>query len=350
MFRVCIRDDGAGISREEQLRIFDLFYTSGAGSAGGRGLGLGLAVAKHLAARMGARLGVESVVGEWTEFSLTVPLNSVTDSGTAAEEALATPRSDLSVQPDVQKRLPNILLVEDNADFADFFVRHLAERYAIHCVADGRQGLDMLRRRNVSAVVCDVALKGMDGIALCAALRNDQTLDHLPVILVSVDASSATKVRALQAGADAYLEKPLSIDYLDSQIRTLVEMRRRLRLKFSKMPYSLFDEEEQAPAGDRFMVHVNQYVMDNISNSNLSVEDVAAAVGVSRTLFYSRIKSLTSTTPNEFLRSTRLKVAADLLRPPILPSASTPNSGCCPTNFSRNTAANSQAGYPRPGL
>jgi len=95
-----------------------------------------------------------------------------------------------------------------------------------------------------------------------------------------------------------------------------VEMRRRLRLKFSKMPYSLFDEEEQMSGGDRFMVQVNQYVMDNISNSSLSVEDIAAAVGVSRTLFFSRIKSLTGTTPNEFLRSTRLKAAAELLSKP----------------------------------
>lgn len=197
VFRVRIRDDGAGISREEQSRIFDLFYTSDADSVGGRGLGLGLAVAKHLAARMGARLGVESVVGEWTEFSLTVPLNSVAESDTADGEVSAAPRPDAVVPSGMQKRLPNILLVEDNADFADFFVRHLAECYTIHCVADGQQALDMLRRRNMSAVVSDVALKGMDGIALCTAVRNDRMLDHLPVILVSVDASSATKVRAL---------------------------------------------------------------------------------------------------------------------------------------------------------
>lgn len=314
VFRVRIRDDGAGISREEQARIFDLFYTSATGAAGS-GLGLGLAVAKDLAARMGAELGVDSVVGEWAEFTVAVPLKPRPQTG-ASEEAPAAPQPAAGVLPDVQKRQPDILLVEDNADFADFFVRHLSDRYTIRCVADGRQALEMLRRRSVSAVVSDVALKGMDGFALCAAVRGDQSLDHLPVVLVSVDASSATKVRALQAGADAYLEKPLSVDYLDWQIRTLVDMRHRLRLKFSKMPYFLIDEDEQAPSGDRFMAQVNRYITDNISNSGLSVEDIAAAVGVSRTLFFSRIKSLTGTTPNEFLRSTRLKVAAELLAKP----------------------------------
>jgi len=212
-----------------------------------------------------------------------------------------------------QKRLPDILLAEDNADFADFFVRHLSGSYTIHCATDGRQALDLLRSRSIAAVVSDVAMKGMDGVALCAAIRNDPALDHLPVVLVSVDSSSAAKVRALEAGADAYLEKPLSVDYLDCQIRALIGIRGRLRLKFSKMPYLVMDGDAASPSGNRFMAQVNQYVMDNISNSNLSVEDIAAAVNVSRTLFFSRIKSLTGTTPNEFLRSTRLRVAAELL-------------------------------------
>lgn len=314
VFRVRVRDDGAGIDRAEKARIFEPFYTSDK-CVSGSGLGLGLAVAKSLAARMGAVLGVESAVGQWTEFTVTVPLGAPRpvpgtdgDSGVPAGQPAVA-----AVQPEVQKRLPDILLAEDNADFADFFVRHLSGSYTIHCATDGRQALDLLRSRSIAAVVSDVAMKGMDGVALCAAIRNDPALDHLPVVLVSVDSSSAAKVRALEAGADAYLEKPLSVDYLDCQIRALIGIRGRLRLKFSKMPYLVMDGDAASPSGNRFMAQVNQYVMDNISNSNLSVEDIAAAVNVSRTLFFSRIKSLTGTTPNEFLRSTRLRVAAELL-------------------------------------
>lgn len=317
VFRVRVRDDGAGIDRAEKARIFEPFYTSDK-CVSGSGLGLGLAVAKSLATRMGAVLGVESAVGQWTEFTVTVPLGAPRpvpgadgDSGVPAGQPAVA-----AVQPEVQKRLPDILLAEDNADFADFFVRHLSGSYTIHCVADGREALDLLRSRGIAAVVSDVAMKGMDGVALCAAIRNDPALDHLPVVLVSVDSSSAAKVRALEAGADAYLEKPLSVDYLDRQIRALIDIRGRLRLKFSKMPYLVMDGDAASPSGNRFMAQVNQYVMDNISNSNLSVEDIAAAVNVSRTLFFSRIKSLTGTTPNEFLRSTRLRVAADLLSKP----------------------------------
>lgn len=314
VFRVRVRDDGAGIDRTEKARIFEPFYTSDK-CASGSGLGLGLAVAKNLASRMGAVLGVESALGQWTEFTVTVPLGAPrpVPGADGDSEAPAVQPAVAAVQSGMQNRLPDILLAEDNADFADFFVRHLSGSYTIHCVTDGRQALDLLRDKAVSAVVSDVAMKGMDGVALCAAIRNDPALDHLPVVLVSVDSSSAAKVRALEAGADAYLEKPLSVDYLDRQIRALIDIRGRLRLKFSKMPYLVVDGEEASPSGNRFMAQVNQYVMDNISNSNLSVEDIAAAVNVSRTLFFSRIKSLTGTTPNEFLRSTRLRVAAELL-------------------------------------
>lgn len=317
VFRVRIRDDGAGIDREERERIFDLFYTSRTAAAGGSGLGLGLAVAKNLATRIGAGLSVESVVGEWTEFTVIVPLKAA--AGAVAEpagEAHGGTAGTRAVLPEVRKRLPDVLLAEENADFADFFVRHLSDRYTIHCARDGRQALEMLRSRGVAAVVSDAAMKGMDGIALCTAIRSDPALDHLPVILVSVDGSAAMKVRAMQAGADVCLEKPLSVDCLDGQIRTLVDMRSRLRMKFSKMPYFRVDGDAEAPSENRFMEQVNRYIMDNIANSNLSVEDIAAAVNVSRTLFFARIRSLTGTTPNEFLRSTRLKVAAELLSKP----------------------------------
>ena len=156
-------------------------------------------MAKSLATRMGAVLGVESAVGQWTEFTVTVPLGAPRpvpgtdgDSGVPAGQPAVA-----AVQPEVQKRLPDILLAEDNADFADFFVRHLSGSYTIHCATDGRQALDLLRSRSIAAVVSDVAMKGMDGVALCAAIRNDPALDHLPVVLVSVDSSSAAKVRCL---------------------------------------------------------------------------------------------------------------------------------------------------------
>ncbi len=211
---------------------------------------------------------------------------------------------------------PRILFVVNERDSADFLLRHLSDDYSIRCVTRAREALDELRTHSFSAVVAEVRLAGEpDGIGLCEAIRADNGLNHLPVILLEVGGSDAEKIRGIRAGADVFFENPESANCLGEQIRALIELRRQLRLKYSKMPYMPF-EEQSLPGGSRFMEQVNRYITDNISNAGMTVEDIADAVNVSRTLLFSRIKALAGTTPNELLRTIRLKMAAELLAAP----------------------------------
>lgn len=211
---------------------------------------------------------------------------------------------------------PRVLLAVDERDSADFLLRHLSDDYSIRCVTRAHEALDELRTHSFSAVVAEVRLAGEpDGIGLCEAIRADNGLNHLPVILLGVGGSDAEKIRGIRAGADVFFENPESANCLGEQIRALIELRRQLRLKYSKMPYMPL-EEQSLPDGSRFMEQVNRYITDNISNAGMTVEDIADAVNVSRTLLFSRIKALAGTTPNELLRTIRLKVAAELLATP----------------------------------
>ncbi len=308
-FRLVVRDDGAGIGRKRQKRIFDPFYTTGATAAGG-GLGLGLPIVRNLADRMGATIEVDSEEGGGAEFRIDFPYR-------AGDETLAPVAEGGSPQPAPagDGRLA-VLLVENDADFADFFFRHLSEQYDVHRAGDVRQAVESLRRGRFAAVVCNAAARGIDGEGLCAAIRADAQLACLPVVLITADAASAARVGALQAGADVCLAMPLSADCLEEQIRSLVRRRDELRLTYSKMPYRPLGEGGALSSDGRFMEQVNRYVTEHIADSNISVEDIAAAVNVSRSQFFARIKALTGTTPNEYLRSTRLKVAAELLAAP----------------------------------
>ncbi len=209
-----------------------------------------------------------------------------------------------------------VLLVENDRDSIDFLMRHLSGAFAVECVNRAREALDALRTQRFSAVIANVRLAGeTDGFALCEAIRADSRLNHLPVILLGVGGSESDKIRGIRAGADVFLEKPESASSLAEQIRALVALRNQLRLKYSRMPY-LPLEEDSLPEGSRFMEQVHRYITDNISNAAMTVDDIADAVNVSRTLLFSRIKALTGTTPNELLRSIRLKVAAELLAAP----------------------------------
>lgn len=307
-FRLCVRDDGAGIGRKQRQQIFDPFYTTGATAAGG-GLGLGLPIVRNLAIRMKATIEVDSEEGGGTEFWVDFPFRggetaAGSDDGSQPRPAVAGGGR------------PAVLLVENDVDFADFFFRHLSEQYDVQRAGDVRQAIDALRRGCFSAVVCNAAAKGIDGAGLCAAVRADAQLAWLPVVLISADASSAAKVGALQAGADVCLAMPVSADCLEEQVRSLVRRRDELRLTYSKMPYRPLGEGGAMSPESRFMEQVNRYVTEHIADSNISVEDIAAAVNISRSQFFARIKALTGTTPNEYLRSTRLKVAAELLAAP----------------------------------
>jgi len=208
---------------------------------------------------------------------------------------------------------PEVLFVGDNDEFAAFFAGHLAGRYAIRRAGGAAQAFGALQAERFSAVVCAVAPEE-EAIRLCGLIRADLRLAGLPVVLISTDDAHAAD--ALRAGADVCLRIPVSVDCLDGQLRALIERRNQLRLIFSKMPYRPFGEGGEPSSENRFMAQVNRYVTDHLSDSNISVDQIAEAVHVSRSQFFSRIKSLTGITPNEYLRTTRLKAAAELLAAP----------------------------------
>lgn len=304
-FTVTVTNDGVAIGRNGEARL------PGSGPrAMSEYQGLGSGVLQDLAYRVGAEVSIRDLNGQGTAYVVRYPLERSPDACPSPSEDPNGPTAFGKNSP------PRILLVESHQDSMDFLMRHLAGEYRVECVAQGRKALERLRTHRFSAVVGNVQLSGeMDGIRLCEEIRADGSLNHLPVILLNAGCSDAERIRGIRAGADVFLEKPESVTYLGEQIRSLIALRNQLRLKYSKMPY-LPLEEDSMPDGSRFMERVNRYIMDNISNAGMTVDDIADAVNVSRTLLFSRIKALTGTTPNELLRSVRLKVAAELLAAP----------------------------------
>ena len=311
-FTVKVRDDGAGIGRDDKNKIFNTFYTSSK-SHSQNGLGLGLSIVRNLALKMRGSVEVDSVFGLWTEFTLKFPCS--VEENAAIETAWGKDVKNFEVQTVSSdgKERPHILLLENNLDFADFFIRHISDRFLVAFASDEKEAIEILCTKNIAAIVAALDLPEVDGTRLAAEVSNNERFNHIPVIIISSDTSTDSKIRALKAGADVYLEKPLIINYIETQIEALLKNRRHLRLKFSKMPYFVINESGNLESGNNFIERVNVYITDNISNTNLSVEDIAEAVGMGRSTFFSKLKSVTGSTPNEYLRLTRLKSAAELL-------------------------------------
>lgn len=211
-----------------------------------------------------------------------------------------------------EKDRPQVLLLDNNPDFVDFFTRHLSERFSVIAVRDDKEAWETLQAKSIAAIVASLDMSEFDATGFIPEIRNNPLFDHIPVVAVSLDKSLGARVGALKAGADAYIEKPLMIDHILAQLEALLERRKRLRLKFSKTPYFVTDETG-TESGNNFMERVNTYITGNISSSHLSVDDMAEAVGMGRSTFFSRLKAITGSTPNEYLRIRRLKLAAELL-------------------------------------
>lgn len=135
-----------------------------------------------------------------------------------------------------QKVLPIMLIVDDNEDMLNFLSSHFQTSYTIVTAVDGVDALNKLKEQEVALIISDWMMPNMNGIDLCKAVRNNQLTSHIPFILLTAKTDTEAKITSMNCGADAYIEKPFSLQYLEACIKNLLELRLQLRQKFSQMP------------------------------------------------------------------------------------------------------------------
>jgi YesN/AraC family two-component response regulator len=163
-------------------------------------------------------------------------------------------------------------------------------------------------------VVSDIMMPRMDGCELCNAIKEDLSLSHIPVLLLTAAVGVETHIRSLKSGADAYIEKPFSLDYLQACIDNLLSLRTILIQKFSQQPLTPITEIASTPLDSDFLSRLEKLIEENFSNSELNVDFLAQQLGISRSGFFAKIKTLANASPNEMIQMIRLKHAARLLK------------------------------------
>ena len=190
--------------------------------------------------------------------------------------------------------------------------KNLADRYNVMIAADGEDALRQVARRNVDIVVSDVVMPRMDGIEFLKLLKSNELYSHIPVILLSARTSDEANIEGLKSGAEVYITKPFSINVLRAQLASIMENRKLARDRFLHLPFGK-DGKGEAGIEDAFLLKMDKVIMDNISNERFSVKDLARELAVSQSKMQRKIKSLVGLVPNEYIRLTRLKHAAELL-------------------------------------
>ena len=206
---------------------------------------------------------------------------------------------------------PSILLVDDNDDFRMFMKDCLKHDYNIYEAADGAEAWKMLPELQPDIIVSDVMMPEMDGNELCRLVKNDIRTSHILVILLTARAAKEHEQKGLEVGADDYITKPFNLNILTLRIKNLLQRRRDSHSK----PMDVSPSKINITSLDEKLINkAIQYVENNLSRSDLSVEELSGELGMSRVHLYKKLLSITGKTPIEFIRILRLKRAAQMLR------------------------------------
>src|SRR5687767_10896801 len=206
---------------------------------------------------------------------------------------------------------PLLLLVDDNEEILEFLEHELNEKYTIIKAFNGQEALEILKENAVQLLISDVMMPVMDGFELCRIIKTNFDYSHIPVILLTAKNTLQSKIEGLELGADAYIEKPFSPEYLQVQIANLLTNRNKIKQYFASSPLVHIKSMAHTKGDEMFLEKLNQTIQEHLEDPELDVEKLAKVMNMSRPSLFRKIKSIADLTPNELVNITRLKKAAE---------------------------------------
>ncbi len=321
-----VSDTGMGISQEDLPFIFDRFYqSSNSKSRLQHGTGIGLALVKHLVELHGGTITAESELGKGTSFMVTLPLNAhelphaeIQEKSNDAPSITAEP---IMVDGKEITELENnsaldeedhttVLVVEDNQELRQFVVSHLRERYRIIEANHGKEGLQKAKEHLPDLIISDVMMPEMDGFEMVKELRKDEAVNFIPVIMLTGKDTKDDTLKGLGLGANDYIVKPFDMDELKARVKSTLNSQKLLKARFkSDSSFLNVDTKKLKSADQKFVEDVKKFIIENLDDSSLSVESLAAMLNVGRTTLHRKLTGILGETPVQLIRKIRLEQA-----------------------------------------
>ena len=325
-----VEDSGVGIPKEKRGELFQRFMQSTFSSDS---IGIGLHLTKALVDVHHGTISYEENQPQGSVFTITLPTDQ---SVYAPEDFLQAssleqqPATAATVQPAYQELMPEpmndrrVLVVEDDADVAQFIKQTLGRYFSVATASDGQEALALINgeqgtegKEGFALIVSDVMMPGMDGFELTRRIRGDRRLQATPIILLTALDADDKRLKGTRLGADAYLTKPFDAQLLVATCRQLLEQRDKLRQSYAggtatqqaAPPQIIVDERDR-----QLLDLMQRWLYAHLSDPGLAIDDWALAMGYGRSVFYRKVKALTGLTPADYIRTLRMNRAAELLR------------------------------------
>lgn len=320
-----VQDEGVGIAPDKRNVLFERFTSNNelnSNNAGGTGIGMNLT--KELVDLHHGYIEVESEVGKGT--TITMLLHTGKEHFDESVEFLA---EDTMIMPTVaptfedkieqlqqeqQETSRTVLVVDDSKDMRAFLANILSKEYHVEMAADGEEAERIVRTKPIDLVVTDLMMPNVDGMELTRFIKQNPDYDYIPVILLTAKTAIESKIEALGCGADDYIMKPFEPEYLRARVHNILTQRAQLEQSYRQRLMRLEPQknDDQVP-GDAFLAKLLDVMDKQIENNTLTVDDLVDEMGMGRTVFFNKLKSLTGLSPVEFIREMRIKRAAQLL-------------------------------------
>ena len=210
----------------------------------------------------------------------------------------------------------------------DQIFKQMLERYTIDTLKDKKntfkevvtansaeEALHKLENYMPDIIISDIMMPGMNGLELCKTIKQNLSVSHIPVILLTARTDEQSKNLGYKIGADAYLSKPFDTELLVNCIDNLIYNRRKLKEHYQS--YGIIPEpikETFSQADEAFLQKLNKVINDNLDNSLLDINFICSEIGISRTSLYTKMKALTDMGANDYINKLRLEKAITLIK------------------------------------
>lgn len=316
--RISISDQGNGLQQVDTRKLFTRFY-QGIGEQSGTGIGL--SYSKILVELHGGSIGARNNPKAGATFFFELPLKQ--ENG----EIVCQPKAYLNelISDDNNDRMPDeeyfnttsytILIVDDSTDLTDFLKKSLEEYFKRVVVAsNGVEALQLIKSHAPDIIVSDVMMPKMNGYELCKNIKEDITISHIPIILLTARNDKQSQLSGYKNGADAYLTKPFEIEMLMEIVRNRLRNRESTKKRYLNAGIIPAAEESTfSQADETFLLKLNRIIQENLDNGDLDVAFLCKEIGMSRASLYNKLKALTGMGANDYINKFRMEKAITLI-------------------------------------
>lgn len=323
--RVSISDQGSGLKDIDSNKLFTRFYQ---GNNEQSGSGIGLSYAKILVELHNGQIGACNNPDEGATFYFELPLKQVqTDStpehqssylnellSSFSEQDIDVPnRTDFS---HVNPKEYTVLVADDNEELVEYIADELRKHFKrVLTVYDGQTAYQTACDENPDIIVSDVMMPGMNGYELCKAIKEDISVSHIPIILLSARNDDESRKYGYMLGADSYLDKPFEMDQLVEKILNKLYNRLQTQKHYHQIGiHPVPEENDLSKADSLFMEKLHQAINDNLDNAQLNIPFLCNQIGISRASLYNKLKAIAGMGANDYINKIRIERAMKLIK------------------------------------